>query len=246
MPAIAIATLETWQAELAGKSPGAILAWAAERFPGRIRFATSLGLEDQVLTDMIARAGLPIPLFTLDTGRLFQETYELIERTQSRYGIPIEICFPDAEEVRSMVHKHGINLFRQSVELRKMCCGVRKIHPMRKALAGMDAGAVGLRREQAVTRTELRAVDWDAGNGLVKISPLIDWNERQVREYIAAHGVPYNPLHDQGFPSIGCACCTRAVAPGEDIRAGRWWWEQPEHKECGLHGRPGFARGDGS
>ena len=244
MPAIETATLEAWQAEVAGKSPDEILAWAADRFQGKIRFATSLGLEDQVLTDMIARAGLPISLFTLDTGRLFQETYDLIEQTRARYGIAIEICFPDAAEVRAMVHEHGINLFRRSVEFRKLCCGVRKIHPMHQALAGQAAWVVGLRREQSVTRVELRAVDWDAGNGLVKVSPLIDWTEKQVRAYIEAHDVPYNPLHDRGYPSIGCACCTRAVAPGEDVRAGRWWWEQPEHKECGLHGRPGFTRGD--
>jgi phosphoadenosine phosphosulfate reductase len=240
MPAAA-ETIEQWQAELAGKSAEEILAWAAAQFPGKIRFASSLGLEDQVLTDMIARAGLPISIFTLDTGRLFQETYELIERTQAKYNLPIEICFPDAAEVRSMVHEHGINLFRRSVELRKMCCGVRKIHPLKQALAGLDAWVVGLRREQSVTRTDMHAVEWDGGNGLVKVSPLIDWTEQQTRDYIKANKVPYNPLHDQGFPSIGCASCTRAVAPGEDIRAGRWWWEQPEHKECGLHGRPGFG-----
>lgn len=239
--AVAVETLQHWQADLAGKSAEEILAWAAAQFPGKIRFATSLGLEDQVLTDMISRLSLPISIFTLDTGRLFQETYELIERTQERYKLPIDICFPETAEVRAMVREHGINLFRQSVELRKMCCGVRKIHPLKQALAGQDAWVVGLRREQSVTRTDMNAVEWDAGNGLVKVSPLIDWTEKQARDYIKANQVPYNPLHDQNFPSIGCASCTRAVAPGENIRAGRWWWEQPEHKECGLHGRPGFG-----
>jgi phosphoadenosine phosphosulfate reductase len=236
------ATLKSWQAELAGSSPEQILDWSAQRFTAKIRFATSLGLEDQVLTAMIARAGLPISIFTLDTGRLFQETYDLMQRTRDRYGRDIEICFPQADAVRSMVHEHGINLFRKSVDLRKKCCGVRKIDPLQKALAGQEAWIVGLRSAQSVTRTETKAVDWDPGNGLIKISPLIDWSEQQIWDYIKANDVPYNALHDQGFPSIGCACCTRAVAPGEDIRAGRWWWEQPENKECGLHGRPGFEQ----
>jgi phosphoadenosine phosphosulfate reductase len=241
MQPVAENTLEAWQAELAGKSAEHVLAWAAAQFRGKIRFATSLGLEDQVLTDMIARAGLPIALFTLDTGRLFQETYDLIDRTRERYGIDIEICFPEADAVRAMVHEHGVNLFRKSVDLRKRCCGVRKIEPLRRAIAGQDAWIVGLRREQSVTRSEMRVVEWDGGNGLVKVSPLIDWTEPRVRDYVKNNKVPYNPLHDQNFPSIGCACCTRAVADGEDIRAGRWWWENPEQKECGLHGRPGFG-----
>lgn len=235
--------LAAWQAELANKSAEEILTWSAERFPGKIRFATSLGFEDQVLTEMISRLNLPISIFTLDTGRLFQESYDLLERTQNAYKVKIEICFPEAEEVREMVHEHGINLFRDSVDLRKKCCGVRKINPLRKALAGQDAWVVGLRREQSVTRTEMHAIEWDAGNGLIKISPLIDWSEDQVRQYVKDHRIPYNPLHDQGFPSIGCAPCTRAIAPGEDVRAGRWWWENPEHKECGLHGRTGPTQG---
>lgn len=241
MTAIAPEILQDWQRELAGRSAEAVLEWAAVRFPGRVRFATSLGAEDQVLTHMIARAGLPISIFTLDTGRLFEETYELIDRTREHYGVEIEICFPEAESVRRLVHEHGVNLFRKSVELRKACCGVRKIEPLRRALEGQGAWVVGLRREQSVTRTDMHAVEWDAVNGLVKFSPLIDWTEQQVWDFIRANNVPYNPLHDRGLPSIGCASCTRAIQPGEDIRAGRWWWEQPEHKECGLHGRPGFA-----
>lgn len=242
MAAIPAETLSRWQDELAGAAPEAILRWAARTFPGRVTFATSLGIEDQALTAMLAESSAEIPVFTLDTGRLFEESYQLIERTEDRYSLPIQIMFPQREAVEAMVAEHGVNLFRKSVELRKHCCGVRKIEPLRRALAGHEAWITGLRREQSVTRGDLQAVEWDAGNGLVKINPLIDWTEQQVWDYVRAHDVPYNPLHDQGFPSIGCACCTRAIQPGEDVRAGRWWWEQPEHKECGLHSRPGLAR----
>lgn len=242
MASISSEQLSSLQTELAGQSPQAQLAWAAARYAGRIAFATSLGAEDQVITDLIARAALPIPIFTLDTGRLFQESYDLIERTERQYGLKIRIMFPDQAEVESMVAEHGINLFRESVELRKKCCGIRKINPLRRALAGNALWIVGLRREQSVTRTGLEAIEWDAGNGLLKLAPLADWNEAQVWDYIKANGVPYHALHDAGYPSIGCACCTRAIKPGEDVRAGRWWWENPEHKECGLHARPGFGK----
>jgi phosphoadenosine phosphosulfate reductase len=233
--------LQALAGELAGKTAVEQLAWAAATFPGKLAFASSLGAEDQVLTDLIARHNLPIPIFTLDTGRLFQESYDLLERTERKYGIKVKIMFPDAGEVERMTGEHGVNLFRESVELRKLCCGVRKIAPLRRALAGLDLWIVGLRREQSVTRTALDYLEWDAGNGLLKLSPLADWSEEQTWDYIKANGVPYHALHDQGFPSIGCACCTRAIQPGEDIRAGRWWWENPEHKECGLHNRPGFG-----
>lgn len=229
--------LQRMQSEVAGKSPEQLLAWVAEAFPGKVAFATSLGLEDQVLTAMIAQHAPSIPIFTLDTGRLFQETYELIERTEWKYRLKIRIMFPEREEVEQMVREHGINCFRDSVELRKLCCGVRKIHPLRRALSENNAWITGLRREQSVTRTEVGALEWDAGNGLYKLNPLIDWSEQQAWDYIRENKVPYSPLHDKGFPSIGCASCTRAIEPGEDIRAGRWWWESPEHKECGLHRR---------
>ena len=229
--------LENWQRELSGRSPEDVLAWAAATFHGSVAFTTSLGLEDQVLTDMIARVAPGLSLFTLDTGRLFNETYDLIERTVQRYGLSIRICFPETEEVRDMVETDGVNLFRKSIELRKKCCAVRKVNPLKKELAPLDAWVVGLRAEQSVTRAELPVVTWDEGNDLVKISPLAAWSLDRVWEYIRREKVPYNPLHDQGFPSIGCASCTRAVEPGEDVRAGRWQWENPEHKECGLHGR---------
>jgi len=227
--------LEEARLQVKGKGPEEVLRWAYRTFGPKVAFATSLGLEDQVLTDMIARTARRIPIFTLDTGRLFPETYDLIERTCRQYGLHIRVCFPEAARVTRMVEEHGINLFRKSVELRKLCCRVRKVEPLKKALAGLEAWIVGLRSGQAATRSVVKVVDWDEANGLLKISPLADWSLEDVWRYIRARNVPYNPLHDRGFPSIGCACCTRAVRPGEDIRAGRWWWELPEHRECGLH-----------
>ncbi|TVQ12183.1 MAG: phosphoadenylyl-sulfate reductase [Bacteroidetes bacterium] len=204
-------------------------------FPGKIRFATSLGAEDQVITHMLASGGIPIEIFTLDTGRMFSESYDLIEKIQSRYGIDIKIVFPDTVEVEKMVNEKGINLFYHSIENRKQCCGIRKIKPLQKALQGMNAWITGLRREQSPTRTDMQLIEWDAGNQLIKANPLLNWTEGEVWDYIQKHKIPYNTLHDKGFPSIGCQPCTRAVLPGEDIRSGRWWWENPETKECGLH-----------
>jgi len=227
-----------WQEQLRSSSPSQILQWAHRRFGARVVFATALGLEDQVITHFLARAALPVRIVTLDTGRLFPETLQLVERTEERYRLRIETFFPRTEEVETMVRDHGINLFYRSVELRQLCCRIRKIHPLGRALDGMDAWICGLRRQQSVTRRDVYPVEWDDGNGLVKINPLWNWEESRLWETVKANRVPYNPLHEQGFLSIGCACCTRAVAPGEDLRAGRWWWERPQHKECGLHRRP--------
>ena len=174
-------------------------------------------------------------IFTLDTGRLFPETYSLIERTNMNYGIKIRLFFPDYREVEKMVSENGVNLFYESVEKRRMCCHIRKLEPLKRAFAGLKVWICGLRHEQSVTRTGNQVVEWDEGNGLLKVNPLIDWTEAQTWEYIKKNGVPYNALHDKGFPSIGCQPCTRAVKPGEDVRAGRWWWESPDHRECGLH-----------
>lgn len=218
-----------------GLTPEALLALLAGRFGPRMALATSLGAEDQVLTDMLCKQASNPQVFTLDTGRLPPETYDTIDATNRRYGIRIEMLFPDREQVERMVREGGPNLFYDSVENRKRCCFVRKVEPLRRKLATLDAWITGLRREQAVTRAEVPPVQWDEGNGLIKVNPLADWTTEQVWDYIRRHDVPYNPLHDKGYPSIGCAPCTRAVAPGEDLRAGRWWWEQPEHKECGLH-----------
>ena len=228
-------TAEALRSELAGQAPVTVLRRAWEIFGERLVFATSLAAEDQVITEMIARNRWPIPLVTLDTGRLFPETYDLLAETERRYGVRIQVFFPDRAAVEAMVAESGVNLFRDSVASRKRCCQVRKIEPLRRALAPYAAWICGLRRGQSVTRAEVSEVEDDAANGRVKINPLAAWSEEQVWGTIAARGIPYNPLHDRGYPSIGCAGCTRAVRRTEDVRAGRWWWEEPEQKECGLH-----------
>jgi phosphoadenosine phosphosulfate reductase len=198
-------------------------------------FANSLGAEDMVLTDLIVKGKLPIEIFSLDTGRLPPETYDLMAAVHKHYGLKLKIYFPHAEEVESYVRNHGINAFYDSVTLRKACCYARKVEPLRRALAGKRAWITGLRAEQAATRTNLATREYDEGNGLEKFSPLAGWSEKEVWTYIKQHAVPYNALHDKFYPSIGCAPCSRAISPGEDVRSGRWWWENPESKECGLH-----------
>ncbi len=221
--------------EFADATPETILSYFLDRFGDRIALSSSLSIEDQVLTDMICKLKPDARIFTLDTGRLFPETYSLIDRTAMRYGIRLQVFFPDRTEVEQLVADCGMNGFYESLEKRKRCCRVRKLEPLERAFQGLDTWICGLRREQSVTRSGMRAIEWDETHGLVKINPLIGWLEEQVWEYIHRHHVPYNKLHEQGFPSIGCQPCTRAVKPGEDIRAGRWWWESPDHKECGLH-----------
>jgi len=201
----------------------------------RIALASSLGAEDQVLTHMVLDIKPDARIFVLDTGRLHCETYELMDRTMKRYGMRYEIFFPEAREVEEMESEHGPNLFYESTDHRNKCCSVRKVRPLKRVLSTLDAWITGLRREQAVTRGDIEKVEWDETNGLLKINPLADWSEKQVWDYIEEHAVPYNTLHDKGYPSIGCAPCTRAVKHGEDTRAGRWWWEEPVQKECGLH-----------
>ena len=212
-----------------------ILKLAYDSFGQKVAFASSLGLEDQVITHLIAEHCQDMRIFTLDTGRLFPETYDLIDKTCARYKLKIEIFFPDAESVEAMVKDKGINLFYDSIENRKLCCSIRKTKPLQRALKESEAWITGLRRSQAVTRKDLQVVEWDHLNNMIKINPLVDWSEQMVKSFIAAHHIPYNTLHDKGFPSIGCQPCTRAIHSGEDIRAGRWWWELPEQKECGLH-----------
>ncbi len=217
--------------------PEEILRWAIDTFSPRLALASSFGAEDVVLIDMLSRLEPPTRIFTLDTGRLPAETYTLMEAIRDRYGLSIEVYFPQADAVEAMVREHGVNLFYKSVENRKLCCGVRKVEPLSRALQGLDAWITGLRRDQAVTRTTVEKVEVDTDHGgIVKINPIADWTWDQVWTYIRAQGLPYNALHDRGYPSIGCAPCTRAVQPGEDLRAGRWWWElDPAAKECGLH-----------
>ncbi len=224
---------EQWQ----GLTAFEILEKALSLFSKKIVFATSLGAEDQVITFMLSKIDRSTAILTLDTGRVFPETYDLLHRTINRYGVEIKSYFPDTNKVEEMVNSKGINLFYESIENRKLCCHVRKIAPLQRGLKGMDAWITGLRREQSVTRTGLKIVEWDAGNGLIKINPLLEWSEEQVWDFIKTNDIPFNKLHEQGFPSIGCQPCTRAIEKGEDLRAGRWWWEMPDSKECGLHGR---------
>ncbi len=200
-------------------------------------FGTSLGAEDQVITHIITQSGLPFDIFTLDTGRLFPETYDLIDRTNAKYRIRIKTMFPDYNEVETMVSENGINLFYKSIDLRKHCCQIRKLNPLKRALSGKIGWFTGLRRSQSVTRTDMQIVEWDENSSMLKVNPLINWSEKEVWDFIHLHKIPYNPLHDKGFPSIGCQPCTRAIEKGEDLRAGRWWWENPETKECGLHAK---------
>lgn len=223
--------------EFLERNPGEVLEYFLKEFPGKAALSSSLSYEDQVLTDMMVGIRKDARIFTLDTGRQFPETYELIDRTNMQYGISIEVFFPDFRKVQEMVREHGINLFYDSVELRHKCCEIRKIEPLKRALQGVDVWISGLRHSQSVTRAGMQMVEYDTADDVLKLNPLILWSEEQVKQYVKENGVPYNRLHEKGFPSIGCQPCTRAVAPGDDIRSGRWWWEDPDHRECGLHVR---------
>ncbi len=198
-------------------------------------FASSYGAEDMVLMDLICKFAPEIEIFSLDTGRLPDATYEVMQQAKAHYGREVKVYYPNAEAIADYVTSNGPNAFYDSVDLRKQCCGIRKVEPLQRALAGKKAWLTGMRRSQAVTRSELPVSEWDEGHGLQKYSPLTDWSNGNVWAYLRAFDVPYNKLHDEGFASIGCAPCTRAITMGEDIRAGRWWWENPESKECGLH-----------
>jgi phosphoadenosine phosphosulfate reductase len=223
--------------QLESKSPEDVLRFFLTEYAGKIALSSSLSIEDQVLTDLIVKIDKSARIFTLDTGRLFPETYSLIDKTNLKYGIKLEVFFPDYKEVEKLVKAEGINLFYNGIEQRKACCRVRKLDPLKRAFQGLEVWICGLRREQSVTRQNIQLVEWDENNGLIKLNPLINFTEAEVWDYIKKQGVPYNKLHNEGFPSIGCQPCTRAVKDGEDIRAGRWWWENPEQKECGLHKR---------
>ena len=210
------------------------LAYFAHLFPGAVKFSSSLGQEDQVLTDIIARNKLDVDIFTIDTGRLFPETYDLLERTGYRYNINIKTYFPQAQAVQEFVNTQGINGFYHAIENRLSCCGIRKVEPLNRALEGCKIWITGIRGEQSENRSHMPLVEWNEARQLYKYNPLLHWSYDEVMNYIQQFHVPYNKLHDQGFVSIGCAPCTRAIEPGEDPRAGRWWWEASK-KECGLH-----------
>ena len=223
--------------DFAQASAETVLRWALEKFSPKVALACSFQAEESVLIDMMSRLrGKEFRIFTLDTGRLNQETYDCMDAMRERYGIGVEVYFPDAEDVQEMVRAHGLNLFYNSIEQRQLCCAVRKVAPLGRALKELNAWITGLRREQAVTRGAVNKVEIDRDHGnIVKFNPLADWTHAEVWKYIGENDLPFNWLHTQGYPSIGCAPCTRAVKPGENLRAGRWWWETPESKECGLH-----------
>jgi phosphoadenosine phosphosulfate reductase len=206
----------------------------AELFPGKVVFSSSLGQEDQVITDAIFKNNIPVKIFTLDTGRLFNEAYELLDRTTARYKKDIKVYFPDSADVENFVATKGINSFYESVENRKSCCFIRKVKPLNRALEGAKVWITGLRAEQSDNRHDMPMIEWSEEKQLYKFNPLIRWSYQDMMNYIEELNVPYNRLHDKGFISIGCAPCTRAIEPGEDARAGRWWWESSQ-KECGLH-----------
>lgn len=215
-------------------SPEEGLKWVADHYGQSASLSTSFGKEDQVITHWIAKQSLNIRLFSLDTGRLFQETYDLLDLTRKKYNLPIEVFFPDAREVEELVKTKGANSFYESVENRKECCHVRKVVPLKRALANTQVWITGLRASQSQNRQQMELVEWDAAHNLIKYNPLLNWSSDQVDHYLTENKIPVNTLHRKGFASIGCAPCTRAIAEGENERAGRWWWEASS-KECGLH-----------
>ena len=228
--------LPALQAQLAGASPQDVLAFGLERFGDRLILASSMGVEDVALIDMLARLQPGARVGVLDTGRLHQETYDTLQAVHDRYDLTIEVYTPDPAHIEPLLRRDGPNGFYRDLDARHACCHARKVEPLQRMLASADAWVTGMRRDQNVTRAHIAEVELDLLNrGILKLNPLAAWTSAQVWDYVRAHDVPYNPLHDQGFPSIGCAPCTRAVAPGADPRSGRWWWERPDERECGLH-----------
>jgi phosphoadenosine phosphosulfate reductase len=220
--------------ELEACGPVEGLRWVSDRFGKDARFSSSFGLEDQVIAHWIGSSKLSIEVFTLDTGRLFQETYDTIALTSDKYKLPVRTYYPDTTDVENLVSAKGPNSFYDSVDNRKECCHIRKVVPLKRALSGAAVWITGIRADQSGNRQAMEMVSWDDGYQVIKYNPLLHWSIAQVEEFIAEHKIPVNTLHRKGYPSIGCAPCTRAIAPGEDIRAGRWWWETSA-KECGLH-----------
>jgi phosphoadenosine phosphosulfate reductase len=232
-----IDSIQNLNKQFKDSDPQKVLEYFISNYKKEIAFASSMGAEDQIITHFLSQIDKSVRIFTLDTGRLFPETYSLISRTKSHFEINIEIFFPDTANIEKMVNSKGINLFYESIENRKLCCNIRKIEPLKRAFKGLKVWICGLRREQAVTRQNMQMVEWDNENQLIKINPLINWKEDDIWNFINKQGIPYNKLHDNGFPSIGCQPCTRSISKEEDVRAGRWWWENPETKECGLHAK---------
>jgi phosphoadenosine phosphosulfate reductase len=233
-------TVASLQSQVAALPITEALQVLSQAFPGKVTFSTSFSYEDQIITDLIQKSAPDISSFTLDTGRMFQETYSVWNRTNERYGIHVKPYYPDTERIQDFVAANGPNPMYESLDLRKGCCFIRKVEPLKRALAGNAVWITGLRSEHSAARQSLAVIEWDEGNQIIKYNPLLHWTFEEVLEYINKHNVPYNSLHDKGFVSIGCAPCTRAIKPGEDFRAGRWWWEDESRKECGLH-VPGAA-----
>jgi phosphoadenosine phosphosulfate reductase len=232
--------LEKLADEFENKSAQEVLKWALDTFGTRIALASSFGAEDVAVIDMMVKVDKNrTRVFTLETGRLNQETYDVMDAIRARYGIQIEAFFPDQKEVEDMIRSKGMNLMYESVENRKLCCEIRKVHSLNRALSNLDGWITGLRKDQVATRSTTKKIEIDAvHSGILKLNPIADWSSDMVWDYIRKNNIPYNALHDKGFPSIGCEPCTRAVQPGEDPRAGRWWWENAAAKECGLHFDP--------
>ncbi len=216
-----------------------------EKYPGQVTFSSSFSYEDQVVTHEILSNQLPIKIFTLDTGRLFPETYSVWSSTNAMYNTGVKAYYPNQELLHDFVSSKGPNSFYESVDNRKQCCFIRKVEPLKRALAGNAIWITGLRAEHSPDRQDLPMIEWDESNNIIKYHPILHWSTAEVKQYISDHHIPYNPLHDKGFVSIGCAPCTRAIRPGEDFRAGRWWWEDADKKECGLHIHEPAASGQG-
>ena len=228
-------SIEALQQKTAGLSIPEVLELLSNQFPGQVTFSSSFSFEDQVISHDILYNKLPISIFTLDTGRLFAETYSVWSSTNSRYDTSIKAYYPDATQIEKFVVQNGPNAFYESVENRKSCCHIRKVEPLKRALSGKAVWVTGLRAEHSAARHDLQQFEWDAANNIIKYHPILHWTTKETKAYIYQHNIPYNPLHDRGYVSIGCAPCTRAIKPGEDFRAGRWWWEDADKKECGLH-----------
>lgn len=221
--------------QLSGLKINEFLELLSKKYPGQVTFSSSFSYEDQVITHEILSNHLPIKIFTLDTGRMFPETYSVWSSTNAKYGTNITAYYPNAEALQKFIQEKGPNSFYESVENRKGCCGIRKVEPLKRALAGNAIWITGLRAEHSSDRHDLPILEWDESNQIIKYHPILHWTTEETKQYISDNSVPYNPLHDKGFVSIGCAPCTRAIKPGEDFRAGRWWWEDADKKECGLH-----------
>lgn len=229
--------INTLQELIQNASPEKALGLLATEFPGAVVFSSSLGYEDQVITHMIFSENLGVSVFTLDTGRLFNETYSVLNSTLERYKTPVRVMYPQTAAVEKLLTEKGPVSFYESIDNRKECCFIRKVEPLKRALHGNAVWVTGIRADQSDNRQDMSSLEWDETNQIIKYHPLLHWNLEEVKAYISKHNIPYNPLHDKGFVSIGCAPCTRAIKAGEDFRAGRWWWETTDKKECGLHGK---------